>query len=75
MDWAAWWATVHGAAKELEMTERLSLHTYIIFITLKSSKEVTLLCEKYVLSQVLVRVIWDNSDNISNIPYSSFQFT
>ena len=27
-DKGAWWATVHGGHKELDMTERLSTHTY-----------------------------------------------
>ena len=48
---------------------------HYLFITLKSRKEVTLLCEKYVLLQVLVRVIWDSSDNVSDIPYASLQVT
>ena len=26
MDIGAWWAAVHGAAKELSMTEQLSMH-------------------------------------------------
>ena len=28
MDRGAWWATVHGVAKELDRTERLSTHTH-----------------------------------------------
>ena len=50
-------------------------HMHYLFITLKSRKEVTLLCKKYVLLQVLVRVIWDSSDNVSDIPYASLQVT
>ena len=34
MDRGAWWATVHGVAKELEVTERLSLLTCIISLLL-----------------------------------------
>ena len=28
MERGAWWATVHGGHKELDMTERLHSHTY-----------------------------------------------
>ena len=33
MDRGAWWATVHGIAKELDMTERLSIHTLFFFLS------------------------------------------
>ena len=29
LDRGAWWATIHGGHKELDMTERLSTHTVI----------------------------------------------
>ena len=31
MDRGAWWATVYRVMKELDVTERLTLHTIIIF--------------------------------------------
>ena len=37
MDRGAWWATVHGIAKELDMTERLSNNH--LFAILKSKKQ------------------------------------
>ena len=31
MDRGAWWAAVHGASKELDMTEQLNIYIYISF--------------------------------------------
>ena len=43
MDKGAWWATVHGGLKELDMTEQLNIHSPYNRLTLLSTEISTML--------------------------------
>ena len=43
MDRGAWWATVHGGHKELDITEQLSMHViFVILVSMSLSLKINL---------------------------------
>ena len=53
MDRGAWWTTVHGVAKQLDMTEGLTLSAYFFCVDIKQKTNKDLLYSKGTILNIL----------------------